>query len=330
MIHRILCAGIGFLCASCFTQLFAQSCSFSIESDPSSGNDYSITVNLATNGASTSQAGPSCTYNVQIDYEVVISGDSPPSNLNTLQGTLVCYGEEIFFDLPLIAGSGTAEGVTTNLDPATCDTMQFNCGGYMIEINGDGITTGEYVCAQGVGTESSVLPVDLLTFTGDPHEEGIRLNWTVANETNNLGFFIQRSGNGIDWEQIGFIAGRGDATTRGSYLHIDTAPLQGYNYYRLKQVDYNGEFELFSIIQVTADLAYASIAYAFPSPFDNQLTLKGPLAEISIYDEIGRIKVKESSLSTPRYVNVHDWVKGVYIVRAVDPFGQIHYQKLMK
>lgn len=330
MNHCIQSAGIGVFLAFLLPALHAQDCSFSIDSDPGSGNEYSISISLATNGASTSQAGPSCTYNVNIDYDIQISGTNPPSNLNTLQGTLICYGEEIFFDLPLTAGSGTTQGVTANLDPAICDTMQFNCGGYMIEINGAGITTGEYACVQGTEAESSILPVDLLNFGGKLIEGEVQINWTVANEVNNFGFFIQRSTNGEDWTDIGFQAGKGNEPSQASYQFLDSAPLIGHNYYRLKQMDYNGEVELFSIIAISVESVYSTFRYAFPSPFGNQLTLQGPAEEIIIYDEIGREKVRASSLSSPHSYNVRDWVKGLYIVRAVDPFGHIHYQKLMK
>ena len=330
MIQRVFYAGMGILFASFLTTLHAQSCSFSAESGPNPGNyAYSVLVSLSTSGASTQQAGPSCTYNLNIDYEIQLAGASLPPNLYTLQGTVVCYGDEIFFNLPLNTSSGTVQASTANLDPALCDTMGFNCG-YIIEIEGPGIAAGEYACIQGAGSGSSILPVDLLSFSGEPVEEGVRLHWTVANEINNFGFFVQRSSNGEDWSEIGFISGRGDAPTQTSYEYIDSAPLYGNNYYRLKQVDYNGTSELFSIIAVSVESSFSSVRYAYPSPFQDQLTLQGPSEEIIIYDELGRMKARESSIYTPHTVSVSDWVKGIYVVRAVDPFGQVHYQKLLK
>ncbi len=330
MIHRILCAGIWIFLALNFPQLYAQSCTFSVDSDPNPENYvYSVSVSLSTNGASTSQAGPSCTYQVNIEYEVQVSGTNPPPNLYTLQGSVVCYGQDIFFNLPLNTSSGTIQASTASLNPAQCDTMQFNCG-YVIEIEGPGISAAEYPCVQGLGSGGNILPVDLLSFNGDLREEGVHLTWTVASESNNFGFFAQRSANGTDWIDVGFIAGRGDAASEASYELVDAAPLPGYNYYRLKQVDYNGNVELFSIIAIELEASLSDRQYVFPNPFGSQLTLTGPLEEIEIYDELGRVILRKSSLSTPQQVSVHEWEEGLYIMKAIDSFGNVHYQKLIK
>ena len=88
---------------------------------------------------------------------------------------------------------------------------------------------------------SEALPIKLSSFSAKSEGKFIRLEWTTASELNNDHFDIQRSGNGTSWEIIGTVKGKGTSSGISSYVAYDNAPLQGLNYYRLKQVDNNGK-----------------------------------------------------------------------------------------
>lgn len=96
----------------------------------------------------------------------------------------------------------------------------------------------------------SFLPVELVSFTGEALENNTTLlKWSTASEFNNQYFEVQRQDANI-WEMIGIENGKGNSQQLQNYTHIDTQPKEGINYYRLKQVDFDGKFEYSPVISV--------------------------------------------------------------------------------
>lgn len=96
----------------------------------------------------------------------------------------------------------------------------------------------------------AVLPVVLTNFVGKPEANRHLLEWSTASEINNNYFEIERSIDGQDFEYIGEIQGKGNSSSNINYQFIDEYPKQTINYYRLKQVDYDGLFEYSKIIAI--------------------------------------------------------------------------------
>lgn len=95
------------------------------------------------------------------------------------------------------------------------------------------------------------LPIELIFFEGINKDEYIELNWVTATELNNDYFVLERSLNGIDWEEVKRVSGSGTTNTPTHYQYNDYYYVKGkINYYKLSQVDYNGETETFNIIFV--------------------------------------------------------------------------------
>lgn len=112
----------------------------------------------------------------------------------------------------------------------------------------------------------STLPVELLSFDAQRHSiDLVNLNWATASEINNEGFAIQRSTNGVGFEEIAFVNGNGTTSEEHFYNYTDTAPELGINYYRLKQVDYDGGYEYSDIISVQVDGGSAYSIYPNPT-----------------------------------------------------------------
>ncbi|HSH64990.1 MAG TPA: T9SS type A sorting domain-containing protein, partial [Bacteroidia bacterium] len=86
------------------------------------------------------------------------------------------------------------------------------------------------------------LPIELLNFEVTPKESVVELVWSTASETNNDYFSIERTRDGINFEEIGRIKGAGNSTYLLNYVTTDNAPFQGISYYRLKQTDFDGKF----------------------------------------------------------------------------------------
>ena len=92
----------------------------------------------------------------------------------------------------------------------------------------------------------SVLPITWASFTSAKQNNIVKQNWKVAEEVNNDHFEIQRSADGINFYSIGEVQSAANAGL--DYTFIDMNPLQGNNYYRIKQVD-KDEKITFSIIK---------------------------------------------------------------------------------
>ena len=91
-------------------------------------------------------------------------------------------------------------------------------------------------------TGSSPLPVELTRFKAKKEAKRTKLTWATASETNNSHFLIQRK-HGGKWEKIGRKQGFGTTTEPQAYSFYDPNPEAGNNYYRLKQVDFDGSYE---------------------------------------------------------------------------------------
>ncbi|MRX46821.1 T9SS type A sorting domain-containing protein [Pedobacter puniceum] len=90
------------------------------------------------------------------------------------------------------------------------------------------------------------LPVSLTSFTGENTASGIRLNWKTASEQNNSHFELLRAGEDKNFKFISRINGKGNSETVQNYIFNDNNPLNGNNYYQLKQVDFDGTETIFN------------------------------------------------------------------------------------
>ncbi|WP_425390837.1 T9SS type A sorting domain-containing protein [Ekhidna sp.] len=123
------------------------------------------------------------------------------------------------------------------------------------------------------GAESSTaLPVELIYFNGIAQDNVVTLSWETATEINNDFFEVQRSLDGISFEVIGIVDGNGNSSESIEYTFKDGNPYLGLNYYRLRQVDFDGADELLPIIQVSNDYQLKGIlisSYPNPTQQDN-------------------------------------------------------------
>jgi hypothetical protein len=145
----------------------------------------------------------------------------------------------------------------------------------------------------------SALPVELLDFTATKIEKTVELNWQTASERNNVGFEIERSSNDQNWEVIGFVEGRGNSFETQDYSFIDTAPNIGNNYYRLKQVDFDGHYEYSSIRHILFTANNKSALSIYPNPNGGQFTVginnpDGKRAVVQLFTSSGALIWKES------------------------------------
>ncbi|MFM9951660.1 MAG: T9SS type A sorting domain-containing protein [Saprospiraceae bacterium] len=166
------------------------------------------------------------------------------------------------------------------------------------------------------------LPIELVSFTATPKSKTVQLDWRTASELNNAFFEIERSSNGRDFENIGKVAGAGTSQTPHNYEFTDLLPLNDWNYYRLRQVDFDGQFSFSPVEAVFMGKSGAEIRLlVFPNPANNELNLKTDRLlqagdRIEIYDYTGRQVLNVSAsdaVSAP--IAVSQLPAGTYIVR---------------
>jgi hypothetical protein len=86
------------------------------------------------------------------------------------------------------------------------------------------------------------LPVKLLHFSIKQYNNTVELSWSTLSETNSDYFEIQKSKDATKWEVIGKVKGQGNSNLLTNYIYLDKNPYYDSNYYRLKQVDYDGNY----------------------------------------------------------------------------------------
>ncbi|WP_276497874.1 T9SS type A sorting domain-containing protein [Pontibacter litorisediminis] len=137
------------------------------------------------------------------------------------------------------------------------------------------------------------LPVELLSFEGKATQSGIALEWATASENNNEKFEVERSQDGRSFEKIAEVAGAGNSATQLTYSYSDRAAEPGVNYYRLKQVDFDGQFEYSKVVAVSNRAAAASASMeVYPNPASSNYVHVGlnsnSAAQLKIMDRNGR------------------------------------------
>ncbi len=140
----------------------------------------------------------------------------------------------------------------------------------------------------------SVVPVELTSFTASSSESGIVLNWSTATEINNHGFEIQKSNDKKNWKVAGFVEGNGSSTNMNQYSYIDSSPANGRNYYRIKQLDYNGTFEIYGPVYVDfVGVSEFALMQNYPNPFNPSTQINFAVSEksfvtLKVYDILGK------------------------------------------
>jgi len=146
-----------------------------------------------------------------------------------------------------------------------------------------------------VRSEETQLPVELTAFTARRDGDAIRLAWTTASETNNAGFEVQRSLEGL-WIPLGFVDGVGTTTEAQTYRFTDRdLPYAATGAtYRLRQVDTDGTETLSEAVEITrAAPPQLALHGNFPNPFARQTTIRYELPQtgpvrLTVYDALGR------------------------------------------
>ena len=177
-----------------------------------------------------------------------------------------------------------------------------------------------------------VLPVNLLNLTAQKQQNSVLLDWTTGNNQNNRSFTIERSADSRSWSGIGTVtAARADGNTINTrFSFVDHKPLQGTNFYRLKQLDATGAAAYSATRQVT--FGGNSIITISPNPTKDAVVIDRlpENATIRISDFMGRVVLQLKTINTTEKVSLSSFSAGLYYFQITGEDGTTVSQKILK
>ncbi|WP_188556952.1 T9SS type A sorting domain-containing protein [Hymenobacter glacieicola] len=167
----------------------------------------------------------------------------------------------------------------------------------------------------GVTSQSrGVLPVQLVAFGAARIGATVSCNWRTAAELHNAGFIVERSANGQAFTAIGTVAGHGITNQSQQYRFLDTAPLPGTSYYRLRQRDTDGTEALSQVVVVAA--AEVAAAHVVPNPGSTrfQVLLPGDAAALGA-EVLNVLGARVATVAPDGTFDLTRQPAGIYVVR---------------
>lgn len=193
------------------------------------------------------------------------------------------------------------------------------------------------------GKPASSLPVTLLGLSGYRDVSRNQLRWGTGCESRNKGFEVQRSNDGINYTAIGFVnslAPNGSSNSTLYYQFTDNTPQGEKQFYRLRQVDMDGNTKLSNVIMINGDRATSmAITNLYPNPAKDvvNLVIGSPSVDngmIIISDFAGKVVLKQNvTLGTGTNAvsfNISNLANGQYMVKLVCDANCTSYTKFVK
>jgi hypothetical protein len=221
---------------------------------------------------------------------------------------------------------GTTTGTSVTITGLTVSTTYY---WYIVPKNSIGSAAG-CNANQRSFTTRAWLPVTLSDFTGERKGSVNKLAWSTATESNNSGFELQKSADGMNFSKLVFVATKaegGNSNAALSYNFDDARPFSGTTYYRLKQVDKDGKATFSKIVSIKGDkAAQFEFSAVYPNPTRDILNIAfiSPTAQkvtINVTDVTGKLVLQNSLQSVPGDNNLKlslgSLQAGTYLIKAV-------------
>jgi biopolymer transport protein ExbB len=179
----------------------------------------------------------------------------------------------------------------------------------------------------------AVLPITLTYFRGQAMQDYNQLYWETSSEINNNYFSVERTVNGVNWNELTQVKGAGNSTHTINYSWPDDAPQPGVNYYRLKQVDYDGNYTYSNTIALEDNLQFGMTVFPNPSTGLLNVNVTSSLSDNSqlyILDVLGQTVYNQSIVDNEvNALNLSYLSAGIYFVKVVNSNGVL-VKKIVK
>ncbi len=174
------------------------------------------------------------------------------------------------------------------------------------------------------------LPVELTSFTARPFGQVVQLDWKTASEVNNDFFAIERSQNAEVWNTLTTVNGSGTTSQAIQYQFLDTQPLNGISFYRLRQTDFDGQYAHSTIQRV--EFKGLRNVVAFPNPSSGIFHLSGIDDDhftFMVFNNLGQLIERGTVLGSDNAIDLSDAPAGIYILR-VSNGGTVSSLRIIK
>ncbi|MDG1476949.1 MAG: InlB B-repeat-containing protein, partial [Vicingaceae bacterium] len=182
--------------------------------------------------------------------------------------------------------------------------------------DGDFVTydaTGNATYLNDGCTPTAILPITLINFKGQQLQNNTNLlEWSTSSEINNDFFSIERSIDAKEFYSIGEVNGAGNSNNLIHYKFTDGSPNLERNYYRLKQIDFNGEYSYSKAIALSNKKNNTNI-FTTNSVLHINFTNEVNNNNLQIIDAVGRVVYSEDINSNIK-INTTNFTKGIYII----------------
>ena len=283
------------------------------------GDDVSFYANTVASSGSVlvftgAVGGPNLKTNPYVAYSFGASGAITNGNTGYI-GFKIEGTKKGFIQLNVVSHSGT--NITIKILERGTDQ------------NGGATTVGD--CTS--------LPVELSALEIQPKADALGLFWATASEENNAGFELQRSRNGQNFKTIAFIEGAGTSVEAQEYFYDDKAIKRNKTYYyRLKQIDYDGQFEYSQVVSGMLHSTDRAVGEFYPNPVVNGTSQIDYTAQssttlsIDVYSTAGQLLRSETrdvaaGLNTLAF-DFGDLPSGMVFVKIAEG-GDAVYKKVM-
>lgn len=217
--------------------------------------------------------------------------------------------------------------------PLTAAQSGIEDGVYYVEFHNTSVM-GSFLYISSTENMATILPVTLLYFAAEKQSGQSLLTWATVFEQNNRGFEIQYSTDGINWSIVDFMpsgAINGNSSGPLYYRYIHQAVVKGRNFYRLKQIDFDGRHIYSPVSAVSFD--QISLLNIYPNPVSSTLYIDGLSSKstISILNLSGQVVKVIQANPEPRVpIDVSQLPAGTYLVQTQDATGNSKSFKVIK
>jgi len=256
------------------------------------------------------------------DRLAVGSLEPPPGNSINIGSTFT----DVFTVTLWTLGSGSEEGgfgMINSSDGAAVGALS----SYAIsDVDANGYIANSLTFSTPIVLGStSTVPVNLTTFNTVCNDKGTMLTWITASEQNNARFDIERSKDGLEYYPIASVNGAGNSDMVRKYQYTDMEG--GSYYYRLKQIDFNGDFKRSVTLKSSCAVRQGTFINLFPVPAIDRLNVsiksdRPVFTTLQIFDAAGRVvrtqKVSVNTGMNTYSIDVDDLPSGLYMIRSAD------------
>lgn len=206
------------------------------------------------------------------------------------------------------SASGTFSIVSGTTKTVVGDRVEFS-------VNASQIPTGHYYTIGTASISASPLPITLSFFSAECINGKAVISWATATEKNNDYFTIERTHDGVIYEEAGTMRGAGNSLSEKKYTFTDDRPFDGISYYRLRQTDQNKLCTYYKFEEVSCDHSQTEISI-FPNPANNSFKIAGvpAQAKVCILNSYGQTIFCDAAFDTSETVDIRYYANGIYFI----------------